>query len=102
MIVTLAETKAQLNQTLAIDDTIITSKISAAQQHIEQLLGFVIEDTYGGAGQDPIPDALKEAVLQLAAWWYEQREAVNAGTIVSETPFNITDIVREYRSFTYG
>jgi Phage gp6-like head-tail connector protein len=101
MIVTLDELKSQLNQTLDVDDTLITSKILAAQQHIERLLGFGIEATYGGSGQSPIPDDLKEAVMQLAAWWYEQRETALVGVSSQSVPFGVTEIVQEYRSFTY-
>lgn len=101
-IITLAEMKAQLAFTDdlgAVDDELISGKIDAAQSHIERLLGFKIEATYGGVDQDPVPSDLKEAVFQLAAWWYDNREAVGASA--SELPFGVSSIVNEYRGFTF-
>lgn len=101
MIVTVAEAKEQLGQTLDIDDDLITAKIGAAQAHIERLLGYEIEATYGGDDQDPIPDPLREAVMQLVAAWYENREATVIGLSAAETPLSVQDIVREYRTWSF-
>lgn len=101
MIVTVEEAKAQLNQTLAVDDVLIERKIGAAQDHIENLLGFKIEETFGGAGQDVVPESLREAVLQLAAHWYENREAVLIGLNGQDLPFGVWNIVREYRQWSF-
>lgn len=101
-IVTLTDLKAQLSFTDDIgtdDDALLTGKIDAAQNHIERLLGFKIEETFGGDGQDPIPPALSEAVLQLSAHWYENREA--ASDSLRELPFGVREIVTEYREFTF-
>lgn len=106
MIVDLPAVKAHLNFTLDIDDDLITSKLTAAQNHVENLLGFKIEETFGGTDQDPVPDALKEAVCQLAAHWYENREAAvvsNAMSIaVAELPIGMLDIIAEYRDWCFG
>ena len=101
-IVTLAEIKEQLNFTPdlgAADDALLQRKIDAAQDHVERMLGFRFADTYGGEGQDPIPPALIEAVSQLAAWWYEIREAAGEGA--REVPFGVTDIVEGYREWSF-
>ncbi|SFP62709.1 head-tail connector protein [Tranquillimonas alkanivorans] len=103
-IVLLSEVKEQLAFTDDIgsaDDQLLTRKIDAAQSHIERLLGFKIEETFGGVDQDPVPPALIEAVSQLAAWWYEQREAAVVGATANEVPFNVREIVNEYRGFTF-
>lgn len=102
MIVTVATLKEQINQTLDIDDALIERKILAAQSHIERLLGFKIEENYGGEDQDELPDDLIEAVCLLAAWWYDQRETAITGTIVATIPYGVQDIVREYRCYSYG
>lgn len=108
MIVTTAELKEQLNITEDLgtgDDELLARKIAAAQGHIERLLGFAIEATYPPAGDPPlsmVPPALKEAVLQLAAHWYENREATLVGVSGQELPFGIWSIVNEYREWSFG
>lgn len=104
-IVTVLELKEQLNLTDDVgtgDDVLLARKIDAAQGHIERLLGFKIEDTYGGQDQEDIPAPLVEAVLQLAAHWYENREATLVGVTGQELPFGIWPIINEYRVWTFG
>lgn len=100
-IVTTSEMKEQLNITFSNDDDLISRKIDAAQNQVERLLGYSIEDTFGGEDQEPIPDALVEAVSQLAAFWYEQREAANIGIVSTPIPFGVSQIVNEFREFTF-
>lgn len=104
MFITLAEMKEHLNITAdfgSADDALINGKIAAAQNHIERLLGFAIEETYGGTNQQPIPPALKQAVQILAAHWYENREGTLVGVTAQELPFGVWDIVREYREYSF-
>jgi uncharacterized phage protein (predicted DNA packaging) len=101
-IVTLSEIKEQLAFTDdigAVDDALLGRKIAAAQNHIERLLGFKIEETFGGEDQEPVPPVLAEAVCQLASWWYENREA--AGDGAREVPFGVQEIITEYREFSF-
>lgn len=103
-IVTVDELKQQLNLTDDLgtgDDALLERKIAAAQDHLERMLGFRIEVTYGGVDQDPIPPALVEATCQLAAHLYENREATT-GTAMTTVPFGVADIVREYREWSFG
>ena len=58
MIVTLWETRTYLRVDHDEDDELIGRLVIAAQNHVERLLGYPIEDTYGGVGQDEIPPAL--------------------------------------------
>ena len=102
MIVTRSEIKEQINQALDVDDELLDRKIAAAQNHVENLLGFKIEETYGGADQEPIPPALKECVSLLAAHWYENREASLVGVNAQPLPFGFTDIVNEFRNWSWG
>ncbi|CUX20061.1 conserved hypothetical protein [Agrobacterium deltaense Zutra 3/1] len=105
MIVDVAILKQQLNATGipgTDDDALIERKIDAAQNHIERLLGFKIEETYGGTDQDEIPPALVEAVCQLAAHWYENREATLVGVSAQELPFGVWQIVNEFREYSFG
>lgn len=101
-IITATELMAQLGLTddaPADDLGQLPAKIEAAQGHIERLLGFQIEAKFGGVDQDPVPPALKEGVLQLAAWWFENREA--ATDMAKALPFGVQDIVSEYREWGF-
>jgi hypothetical protein len=82
-------------------EVMLDQKVQAAQGHIERLLGFKIEDHFGGEDQDPVPEPLREAVLQLAAWWFEQREAGIIGHSVATPPHGLAELVAEYREWTF-
>lgn len=97
MIATLSDLKAQLNITSDLDDDLLTRKIAAAQNHVKSWLGYKIETKFGGSDQEPIPPALVEAVLQLAAHWNENREAVLVGVSAMDLPHGVMEILREYR-----
>lgn len=102
MIVTLAELKEHLSFTDDLgeaDDALLERLIAAAENHVERMLGFRIEATFGGEDQDPVPPALQLAVTQLATHWYEQREA--AGDPLREIPFGVTEIVSGFREWTF-
>lgn len=97
-IVTVDELKAQLNITSNDDDTLLTQKLASAQDTIERRLGFKIGEVY----PDNTPPALKEAVLQLASWWYEQRETAVAGMSAQHIPFGVNSIIDDYRDWSFG
>lgn len=105
MILTLEQLKEQLNFSADLgtaDDALLGRKLAAAQDHIQRLLGYKIEETFGGVEQDPIPPALVEAVAQLAAHWYENREASLVGVSAMEIPYGVSAIITEYREFSFG
>jgi uncharacterized phage protein (predicted DNA packaging) len=93
-IITLEDAKAHLGVTLDDDDTLITGKIEAAQAAIEQLLGYEIEDRF-----DTVPGDLKEAVRQLTAHYFENREAAVIGVSAGFVPLGVADIVRNRRDW---
>ncbi len=95
-IVTTADMKAHLGITLETDDDLVDGKIEAAQASIEQLLGYEIETEFA-----TVPGDLKEAVRQLAAHFYENREASVVGISVSLLPLGVRDIVNN-RCEWYG
>jgi hypothetical protein len=99
-ILSVAELKEQIGWSADLggaDDALMGRKIAAAQDHIERLLGFKIEVTYA----DAVPPALVEAVGQLAAHWYENREATLVGATAQELPFGVWPIINEYRGFSF-
>lgn len=77
----------------------LQAKGDAAQNYVEQMLGYRIETEFGGEDQEPIPDALKEAVLQLACWWFEHREAVSDRD--KRLPYGVDEIIMTYRDWTF-
>lgn len=98
MIVTVDQAKEQLNITDAVDDALLGRKLAAAQDHLERLLGFRIEEKYPSG----IPPSLVECVCLLAAHWYENREASLVGVNAQPLPFGISDIVDAHRNYSWG
>lgn len=88
------------------DDELL-QKITAAQSHIERLLGFKLDDvtyptTDGVTYPSTVPAALRECVLQLAAHWFEHREAVGIGDSAQVMPLGVEDVVREFRNWSWS
>lgn len=95
-IVTLAEAKSHLRVEFDDDDEDIEAYVDAAQAHLETMLGYEIAEEF-----EAPPADLKEAVRQIAARFYENREAVVTGTIATELPIGVQDIVRSRRRYTF-
>lgn len=98
MIVSLEDMKAHLNIIDGIDDELITAKVAAAEAHLARVLGFSMVDEYPAG----VPEDLKEAIRQLAAHWFENREAASAGITVSTVPLSVEEIIRERRRYVFG
>jgi uncharacterized phiE125 gp8 family phage protein len=102
MTVTLDIAKAHLNVTGGDDDALITAQIAAAGAFLAAQLGFAIDD------DDQFPDGtpadLDQAVLMLIAHWYAQREAsfVNTAAQAIEVPFGVSEIIANYRTYSFG
>lgn len=100
MALTINDLKAHCNVTGNDDNAVLTRFLAAAQAHVERLLGFKLNNT------DELPDGppadLELAVLQLAADWYENREASLVGVSAQAIPFGVREIVGEYRRYTFG
>ncbi|MCX5513730.1 DNA-packaging protein [Kaistia algarum] len=101
MIVTLEEAKQHLRVDFDDDDDLITAKIEAAGNQLERMLGYAVADTFGGVDQDPVPPALKEAVLQLVTTWFENRATVAMDVSLAEMPISFQAIVCEYREWSF-
>ena len=52
------------------------------------------------AEAEDVPEPLRDAILQLAAWWYEQRET-SAEVAFRQAPYGTDDILREYRRWSF-
>lgn len=84
-----------------IDDALIVRLLGAAEGHVERLLGYGLHETFIQPDGGEIPPALTQAICELTAWWYEQRETAVVGATASEVPFGVAEIVREYREYTF-
>lgn len=96
--------KAQLNMTSdegdEIDEAVLQRFLDAAKGHCERILGYKLDD----AEQlpDGTPADLEQAVLMLAAHWYNEREAVLIGVTGQDVPFGVAQILGEHRSYSFG
>lgn len=99
MALALADLKAHCNIAGLLDDAVLTRFLAAATKHVERLLGFAIDDAT--EFPDGTPADLELAILQLAADWYENREANLVGVTAQPVPFGVREIVAEYRNYTF-
>lgn len=88
---TLEELKAQLNLDHGFDDALLRQKIEAAEAYAASYIGCDIPD--------PCPAAIKQAVLMLAALWYEVREAASYGGNAYLVPFGVHDLLQAHRAW---
>lgn len=100
MALVVSDLKAHANVIGTADDAVLTRYLAAATSHVGRLLGFAITDAE--RFPDGTPADLELAVLQLAADWYENREASLVGVAAQPIPFGVQQIVNEYRNYTFG
>lgn len=105
-ILTTADLKRHLNIEAAdtSDDTLLAQKIAAAEATIGDAIGrpleeYLTDETYANT----VPAPLLEAVRQLVAHWFEQREAVVIGNGMSAeaTPWSVVDLIQPYRRWVF-
>lgn len=96
MAVTGAHLNQHLNDVPDSETGILTDLVKAASAHISKLVGFPVN-----TAEDERPD-LDQAILMLAAHWYENREGTVVGVTAQEIPFGVQEIVRENRNYTFG
>ncbi|UWR82881.1 head-tail connector protein [Phaeobacter inhibens] len=84
--------KSQLNLDHDLDDALLAHKLDAAEIWIGNYTGtpFVSGDA-----------ALTEAALQLASYWYEQRETAS-DVNMRPVPFGVRDLLDAYREQVTG
>jgi hypothetical protein len=115
-IVTLALAKAHMNIDSTADDELIQLYIDAAEAWLSAYIGKPLSydpdwrNHYGDDGEpipppadyNPMPADLKLAVLKLAAFHYEAREAVGFGVTMQVAPYSVTSIADSYRERWFG
>lgn len=98
-IVTVEDAKAHMNVTIADDDTLIGGKIDAAEAWIGRFIGVALDDAE--TFPDGTPDPLKEAVRQLVAHLYENREATLVGITMTDVSPGLFDLIAPYREWAF-
>lgn len=98
-IITVEDAKAHMNVTIAEDDDLIAAKIGAAEAWIGKFIGSPLDDAT--AFPDGTPDPLKEAVRQLTAHLYENREATLVGITMSDVSPGLFDLIAPYREYVF-
>ncbi len=105
-VVDLAMAKFHLNITSDADDALISGKLEAAQAFIEQQLGFTLAEEFPDTDDlefpATVPADLVEAVLQMTAHYYENREASLVGVSASLLPFGVRDILNGRRNWSWS
>ncbi len=94
MTVSLASLKAHLNLTTDIDDAMLADKLAAASEWIAKYTGIPADDA-------DMPAPVNEAVRQLAAHLYENREASLIGVTAQALPFGMMDMLEPYREWVF-
>lgn len=93
---TVADMKQHLNIDAANtdDDALIQTKIDAA-------VDFIISYTGNDLTTCVVPGAVLEATRQIAAHFYENREASTVGMSASDLPFGVWDLLAPYRYYAF-
>jgi len=87
--VDLAAAKAHCRVDGSDDDGVLTSFIAAASEH---LAAIGVDTTTA-----PVPAPVEQAMLLLIGHWFENREAVNVGNIITSFPLGVDRLVAPYR-----
>jgi hypothetical protein len=91
---TLDQAKAHLNVTFDADDALLTDKLAAAK-------AWVSAYTACDPDADTAPAPIREAVLQLTAHMYQNREVNLVGITAMALPFGFLDLLAPYRAFAF-
>jgi hypothetical protein len=97
---TTMDLKRQLNITSDIDDPILVDKLAAAKAWVSSYIGSD-PDAVDADGNGTAPAPIGEAILQLAAHLYENREATLVGVTAQQLPFGFLDLLSPYRAFAW-
>ena len=95
MSITVEDAKRHMNVTSNDDDALIAAKIAAAAQWIGAFIGTPLAEF------DPVPEPIKEAVRQLVAHLYENREATLVGVTMNDVSPGLFDLLAPFRRYVF-
>lgn len=85
--------KQHLNIDHSGDDELIEHYLDVAQEWIVDFIGKPFPE--------PAPATLKQAVMLLAAHYYENREGSLIGISANDLPFGVLDLIRPHREWSF-
>lgn len=74
-------------------DAVLTRLLNAATSHVASMLGV---------DNDAPAEVVDQAILMLAAHWYENREASTVGVTAQSLPLGFDDLIANHRNYTFG
>jgi hypothetical protein len=92
--ITIIQAKQHLNITFDYDDPLICGKLAAAKAWIQSY-------TASDPDADGAPSPIGEAVLQLTAHLYANREATLVGVTAQQLPLGFVDLLAPYRAYSF-
>ncbi len=96
--VSLAEAKAHLRVEHDDEDKLIQGLISTAREYCEGFQNVTLIPGEDDPEPPPVSFRVKQAILLLVGHWYEHREGVNVGNIVSDIPLGVASLLWQERS----
>jgi Phage gp6-like head-tail connector protein len=94
MAISLEDMKAHLRVTISDDDVIIADKLATATDWVANYTGIPSDSA--------TPTPVNEAIRQLAAHLYANREASLVGATAQSLPFGVLDLLTPYTPFVCG
>jgi hypothetical protein len=94
MTISLDDMKAHLRVTISDDDVIIADKLATAAEWIAKYTGIPVDSA--------TPAPVNEAVRQLTAHLYANREASLVGVTAQSLPFGVLELLTPYTPFVCG
>lgn len=91
MAISLADVKAEMRLSHNFEDTLITRKLAAATDYVEEAIGRKLAEIDGGA-----PPALEEAIIALTCHLVEWR-GVATEAALTLIPSGYADLLRTFR-----
>lgn len=99
MTLTASDLREHLNGVPEVD-AVLSRLLAASGAHVARELGFALDDAT--EFPDGTPADIEQAVLMLAAHFYENREASIVGVSAQPVPYGVREIIANHRRYTYG
>jgi hypothetical protein len=81
-----------LNLEDGFDAPLLERLLETAEGHVANLIGAT-------ELPDPLPPTITQAILMVAAFWYENREAATVGGSPYVVPFGVHELLQPYRKW---